>query len=73
MLKSTGTKRLKLQFDIPLSNFAFKLKLRRYSMALILLDIASHWLQMYSQLLTNKTSHKVPPRRYCSSRHRHAF
>ena len=44
-----------------------------HCMALILLDIASHWLQMYSQLLTNKTSHKVPPRRYCSSRHRHAF
>jgi len=29
-----------------------------HCMALVLLDIASHWLQMYSQLLANKTSHK---------------
>ena len=30
-LKAPGTKRLKLQYDTPLSNFAFKFNLRRYS------------------------------------------
>jgi hypothetical protein len=30
MLKAPGTKRLKLQCDDPLSNFAFKFNLRRY-------------------------------------------
>jgi hypothetical protein len=30
-LKAPGTKRLKLIHDGPLSNFAFKLKLRRYT------------------------------------------
>ena len=29
-----------------------------HCMGLVLLDIASHWLQMYSQLLTEKKSHK---------------
>ena len=32
-LKAPGTKRLKLKYDGPLSNFAFKFKLRRYIMA----------------------------------------
>jgi len=31
MLKPLGTKRLKLKFDILLSNFAFKFNLRRYT------------------------------------------
>ena len=31
MLKAPGTKRLKLRYDEPLSNFAFKINLRRYS------------------------------------------
>jgi hypothetical protein len=31
-LKAPGTKRVELQHDEPLSNFAFKLILRRYSM-----------------------------------------
>jgi CDP-diacylglycerol--inositol 3-phosphatidyltransferase len=26
--------------------------------ALVALDIGSHWLQMYAQLLKNRTSHK---------------
>jgi hypothetical protein len=30
-LKAPGTKRLKLTHDLPLSNFAFKFNLRRYS------------------------------------------
>ena len=30
-LKPTGTKRLKLKYDILLSNFAFKFNLRRYT------------------------------------------
>jgi hypothetical protein len=30
-LKAHGTKRLKLKFDILLSNFAFKFNLRRYT------------------------------------------
>ncbi len=30
-LKAPGTKRLKLEYDEPLSNFAFKFNLRRYS------------------------------------------
>ena len=30
-LKATGTKRLKLKYDEPPSNFAFKFNLRRYS------------------------------------------
>jgi hypothetical protein len=30
-LKPPGTKRLKLEFDVLLSNFAFKLNLRRYT------------------------------------------
>lgn len=29
-----------------------------HCMGLMLLDIASHWLQMYSQLLAEKASHK---------------
>jgi hypothetical protein len=32
-LKAPGTKRLKLQYDEPPSNFAFKLKLHRYTSA----------------------------------------
>jgi len=32
-LKAPGTKRLKLKYDVPLSNFAFKFNLRRYSKA----------------------------------------
>ena len=32
MLKAPGTKRLKLKYDEPPSNFAFKFNLRRYSM-----------------------------------------
>ena len=32
MLKAPGTKRLKLKYDEPLSNFAFKFNLRRYYM-----------------------------------------
>jgi hypothetical protein len=32
-LKAPGSKRLKLEFDELLSNFAFKSKLRRYSLA----------------------------------------
>jgi len=31
MLKAPGIKRLKLEYDEPLSNFAFKFNLRRYS------------------------------------------
>ena len=31
MLKAPGTQRLKLSFDEPPSNFAFKFNLRRYS------------------------------------------
>ena len=31
VLKAPGTKRLKLIYDGPLSNFAFKFNLRRYS------------------------------------------
>jgi len=31
MLKAPGTKRLKLNYDEPLSNFAFEFNLRRYS------------------------------------------
>jgi len=30
-LKAPGTKCLKLQYDVPLSNFAFEYDLRRYS------------------------------------------
>jgi len=33
-LKAPGTERLKLKHDEPLSNFAFKFNLRRYSMEL---------------------------------------
>jgi hypothetical protein len=33
-LKAPGTKRLKLQYDEPLSNFAFNFNLRRYTPAL---------------------------------------
>ena len=33
ILKALGTKRLKLQYDGPLSNFAFKFDLRRYKLA----------------------------------------
>jgi hypothetical protein len=33
-LKAPGTKRLKLRYDIPLSNCAFKFNLRHYRMAL---------------------------------------
>ena len=32
-LKAPGTKRLKLKYDVPLSNFAFKFNLRRYTPA----------------------------------------
>jgi hypothetical protein len=32
-LKPPGTKRLKLEHDVPLSNFAFKFNLRRYTSA----------------------------------------
>jgi hypothetical protein len=32
-LRAPGTKRLKLKHCVPLSNFAFKLKLRRYTEA----------------------------------------
>jgi len=32
-LKAPGTKRLKLQYGEPLSNFAFKFNLRRYNLA----------------------------------------
>jgi hypothetical protein len=32
-LKAPRTKRLKLKYDVPLSNFAFKFNLRRYSSA----------------------------------------
>jgi len=35
-LKAPGTNLLKLDYDEPLSNFAFKLKLRRYTMKLTL-------------------------------------
>jgi len=31
MLKASGTKRLKVKFDTLLSNFAFKINLRRYT------------------------------------------
>ena len=34
MLKALGTKPLKLKYDKPLSNFAFKFNLRRYTSAL---------------------------------------
>jgi hypothetical protein len=30
-LRAPGTKRLKLKYDVPLSNVAFKIKLRRYT------------------------------------------
>jgi len=33
MLKAPGTKRLKLRYDVPLSNFAFNFNLRRYTKA----------------------------------------
>ena len=33
-LKAPGTKRLRLQYDVPLSNFALNYDLRRYSVAL---------------------------------------
>ena len=33
MLKVSGTKRLKLEYDDPLSSFAFNFNLRRYYMA----------------------------------------
>jgi hypothetical protein len=35
MLKAPGTKRLKLQYDEPPSNFAFKFQLRRYTSAYV--------------------------------------
>jgi len=31
-LKLPGTKRLKLKYDVPLSNFAFKFNLRRFTL-----------------------------------------
>ena len=34
MLKAPGNRRLKLKHDVPLLNFAFNFKLRRYIMAL---------------------------------------
>lgn len=34
-LKATGNKRLKLKYDVPLSNFAFDLDFRRYNPVLI--------------------------------------
>jgi len=33
-LKAPGTKHLQLKYDVPLSNFAFKFNLRRYTMEL---------------------------------------
>ena len=40
-LKAPGTKRLKLQHDELLSNFAFKINLRRYNVADIAADAVS--------------------------------
>jgi hypothetical protein len=36
MLKAPGTKLLKLKYDIPPSNFAFKFNLRRYTLFAVL-------------------------------------
>jgi len=41
-LKPPGTKRLKLQYDEPLSNFAFKFKLRRYTKYITVAKMANY-------------------------------
>jgi len=44
-LKASGTKRLTLQSDEPLSNVAFKIDLRRYTEDLASTDICEHALE----------------------------
>jgi lipoate-protein ligase A len=45
-LKAPGTKRLKLKYDDPLSNFAFKFNLRRYTMEWVSGEARYHCLLM---------------------------
>ena len=49
-LKLPGTQRLKLKCDEPLSNIAFKFKLRRYTVDRMLADVANPHEQMLGNL-----------------------
>jgi hypothetical protein len=52
-LKAPGTKRLKLEYDVLLSNFAFGLNLRRYIM--VATDVASRGLDISGRGLHSST------------------
>jgi len=53
-LKAPGTKHLKLKYDKPLSNFAFKFNLRRYNVG----DMLSRWSD--GRLLSNLHRVRMP-------------
>ena len=60
-LKAPGTKRLKLKRDEPLSNFAFKINLRRYTMDVTAGLAARSGLELSDRILPIAVVHLVPP------------
>jgi len=64
-LKAPGTKRLKLEYDVLLSNFAFRFNMRRYSKGLKMLinrqlgEGWNHWKNLLEQKRGNED--KVGP------------
>jgi len=54
-LKAPGTKRLELIYDGPLSNFAFKFNLRRYTTELFPVDGETCWFAA-EQFMTGHTA-----------------
>jgi len=76
-LIAPGTKRFKLKYDVPLSNFAFKFNSRRYIMG-ILAKFSGVISSIPDCVIGGMTTFLfanvlVGPGRYCSPHHRHAF
>jgi hypothetical protein len=59
-LKAPGTKRLKLKYDEPLSNFAFKFNLRRY------IKVMDESFGIVKGIMTTTHSYTGGARRHCA-------
>jgi hypothetical protein len=77
MLKAPGTKHLKLKYDEPLSTFAFKFKLRRFT--LVGYSLGARVIQHAAAALdaapdgAGRGLIQVGPGISCMLRHRHVF